>query len=35
MPEVRKKDLRWEGLTPAKVIASMSYMLTSDDSDPG
>ena len=31
MPEVGKVDLKWEDLTPGKVIASMTYMLTPDD----
>ena len=31
MPEVGKIDLKWEDLTPGKVIASMTYMLTPDD----
>ena len=31
MPEVGKVDLKWEDLTPGRVIASMTYMLTPDD----
>ena len=31
MPEVGRIDLKWEDLTPGKVIASLTYLMTLDD----
>jgi acyl dehydratase len=31
MPEVGRKDLKWEDLVPGRVIASQTYLITPDD----
>ena len=31
MPEVGTKDLKWEDLTPGRLIASQTYLMTLDD----
>jgi acyl dehydratase len=31
MPEVGRKDLKWEDLVPGKLIASQAYLMTAED----